>query len=69
MKQATPTLNISLDITCPHCAYYVDIWTEYIYPTVTPTDGGSWSEAHKDFELEVECPFCHKEFIAKGVEY
>lgn len=82
MKTVTPTLSISLDCTCPHCDYYIDLLSEYdtdgvayndcgnILKDVTPTDGRCWSDVHENFKIdEVICTKCKSNFNVKGVEW
>lgn len=61
---AKGSMNISYDVICPHCEYYIDDyydrkwWREHICMDEGPDD--NW---------EVSCPKCKQDFEIDGFEH
>jgi len=67
MKEATPTLSISLNVHCPLCKQYVNLLEnndllEELFSTTVP-----WADHLPTIERTVTCPDCKGEFILDGV--
>ena len=67
------TLNISLDVECPHCGDDVDLMDSRlglnddggILNRACPN--GVWAEEHENFQQDLHCPECGKHFIAEEI--
>jgi hypothetical protein len=67
-------LDIRLHVDCPECEEFIDLFDitglndeGELIDQVCPT--GNWSDAHREFEIEVKCPACDQNFKVKGVEW
>lgn len=74
MEIARPTLVININVSCPHCEYFIELLAE----TDLNKEGdllnmalpdGPWVDEHEKFECEITCPKCKQEFLAKGLEW
>ena len=70
----TANLNIELNVTCPHCEAYFDL----VESTDLNDEGalldqacpeGQWSGKHRDFEVSLNCPFCHEKIEVEGIDW
>lgn len=67
MKVATPTLTASLDVECPHCNEWFDLFQgddDHIYQGAI--FGNRWGDLETD---DHHCPSCEGEFIINKIDY
>lgn len=73
MKTTSAQLKIELNIICPHCWHCIDLVDSPLNEEGgiirAAVGDGNWGDAHRDFEEEVECPECSKEFKVEGIEW
>lgn len=82
LKVVEATLNISVNVNCPHCDFYIYLlWYKdtnginidddsHVMNQACPISGEIWIDAHKKFEIErVECGECKKPFTVKKLEW
>lgn len=79
MKKAYASWSIQLNVECPHCEAYLDLFNVDDFPalhngdplTLTFDPGASYKE--EDFQIKhfepLVCPECEKEFKLEAVEY
>ena len=80
VKTVTASLSISVLVECPHCDSMIDLLNAddtagfnhdeagSVISQACPD--GSWSEAHKKFEVTaVECSECGKSFDVSGLDW
>lgn len=75
IESVEASLNIELNVTCPHCEDYIDLlsWKMtlnddgYIIRQAIPD--GSWTDSHEKFKEDVICPNCNKPFTAEGISW
>jgi len=74
--KTSATLNIELNIYCPHCVGYIDLMTHEsgrlneegsIVRRAVPAK--DWGEEHKSFEEDITCPHCSEEIEVRGIEW
>ncbi len=75
MKTTSANLFIQLDVECPHCESVFDLldhqhsFNDECQMINQVCCDGNWTEAHQNFEEELECPYCSETFIVAGVNY
>ena len=75
MEKIRAALCIELNVTCPECQYYFDLFRDVpgtndegeLYQLAMPDS--DWSRAHDNFHCHTHCPQCSVEFEVKGIEY
>ena len=82
-EKISPVLDISVDVECPHCEHFFDLFDCYelkddgwLYDLLMPKDS-HWSDACKDFSKEhldtfgepFLCPKCDKEIDIGWVQW
>jgi len=68
------TLIIELNVSCPKCGNYFNLLDygglndegEMINAACPSID---WSESHKNFREEVNCPDCDEKMIIEGISW
>lgn len=76
MKTVEASLSIELNVECPHCENYFDLFdyddgrlNEEGNLIMVSCPDGSWSEEHDRFHEKIECPDCNKEIQVKGIAW
>lgn len=65
-EQVTPTLSVSLDVTCPYCDHYYDLLADDDGMYSTAIFNNDWADVYGS---EEECPNCNEVFIIEEIEY
>lgn len=68
MKKTNITLYFHLWLNCPYCGEKMD-WENYDYEYDHPVIDNVFSNKWEDMNIQVECPFCEKDFIIENVGY
>lgn len=68
MKKTNIDLDFHLWLKCPHCDQEMD-WGTYDYEYDHPVIDNVFNNKWVDMNIQVECPFCEKDFIIENVEY
>jgi hypothetical protein len=81
LKEVQAVLNISVNVDCPHCGYYIDLLDTRDTNNIPVNDdnlvmsqacpsGGIWIDSHEKFEIEeVQCGECKRSFSVQGMEW
>jgi len=76
METVEANLNIELNVTCPHCDDYFDLFDfdngrlnddGYLMKSACPD--GHWSDEHDKFSESVKCPSCKENINIKGIAW
>ena len=74
METVQADLNIELNVTCPHCDEYFDLFdidggqlNEEGGLIEAACPEGYWWQEHKKYEEIVQCPECKKDVSIKGI--
>ena len=68
MESVEANLSIELNVTCPHCESYFDLFEidngrlnddGYLMKNACPD--GFWTDTHEKFKEKVKCPECKKD--------
>lgn len=76
MEAVQADLSIELNVTCPHCDDYFDLFeiengrlNEEGHLIQQACPDGYWSEQHDKYEETVQCPECGKDVVIKGITW
>jgi ssDNA-binding Zn-finger/Zn-ribbon topoisomerase 1 len=76
MEAVQADLSIELNVTCPHCGDYFDLFeiengrlNEEGQLIMQACPDGYWTETHGKFEETVPCPECGKDVVIKGIAW
>ena len=76
MENAQADLSIELNVTCPHCDHFFDLFElddgrlnddGYLMKNACPD--GCWTDTHEKFKEEIKCPECKKDFEVQGIAW
>jgi rubredoxin len=76
MENVQANLSIELNVSCPHCGHYFDLFEldngrlnddGYLMKSACPN--GYWVDEHEKFKEEVKCPECKKDFEVQGIAW
>jgi len=76
MENVQANLSIELNVSCPHCEDYFDLFElddgrlnddGYLMKSACPN--GHWVDEHKKFKEKVKCPECKKYFEVHGIAW
>lgn len=76
METVQADLIIELNVTCPHCDDYFDLFG--IENGILNEEGqlmryacpdGRWSEQHDKYKETVQCPVCNKDINIEGIAW
>jgi rubredoxin len=66
MEETSANLDIELNVLCPHCSHYFDLFfynnqeldiDGRLINQACP-NGSYWAASHRDFEEDITCPEC-----------
>ena len=76
MENTEADLSIQLNVTCPHCDNFFDLFDldggrlnddGYLMRNACPD--GYWCDTHKKFNEKVQCPDCTKDIEISGIAW
>ena len=76
MENVQANLSIELNVSCPHCEHYFDLFEldggrlnddGYLMKSACPN--GYWVDEHEKFKEEVKCHECKKYFEVHGIAW
>jgi len=76
METIEATLSIELNVECPNCEHYFDLFeyeegrlNEEGQLIMSACPNGIWSEEHEHFKEKIDCPECHQEINIEGIAW
>lgn len=76
MENVQAELSIELNITCPNCLHYFDLFDfeggrlnddGYLMKNACPD--GYWCDSHEQFKEQIKCPDCKSDFEVQGIAW
>ena len=76
MENVQADLSIELNVTCPFCCHYFDLFDVdngrlnddgHLMKQACPD--GCWTETHDKFKQRVTCPECENEIDIEGIAW